>query len=785
MKVKNETIRLYKPADTYFIVNDDDPDLTPIRLSLPQPPDATLIDGYGLHPDEQCFAYMDVPKRLRIIEKEVADKLRDAYSRNTNNTITIEKAVETFWSIFEERRDELQQEEEYIKNIHWYRTYGYWFYNDGKPTYMPPDYFDFLNFWRMQDVPQNGGRPEYRDDDRIKYLYWHYLETCTETFSDLDKQGKAIRVDGVYNTQDVGGRVFYGGVEPKYRRRGATHQACHKIKKGVESMFGGYGTIISMDGDNAVVHFTKKLLPALNEYPMFLKPRWDGNNTSKNIKYRTRNNDYLNPCLNGLIDYTESAGEMKNDGDKLHYYLSDEEGKASKSSGDILERWNVNKLAQSTGGGSSIVGFCLHPSTVEMMNEGGTAYRKLTELSDFYRRIPGKGQTLSGLGLIFFPAHRGLENFIDKFGMSVVEKPTKRQIELSPDAKFARLKMGAHEYLMKERTALLAEGSPRALETYRSIRRKMPMCFAECWIGTSGDMGFNLEKIDQRLMELDRKSKMIKGNFQWEQNIPDTRVIFVPNENGRWEVSLTLDSSQTNLKKKVQVYNARTNMWEWQWQGLHFNEFTLGADPFEYTNKAESKQRDDSSRQSNGGFGVLRSRSLEVDKSDDPSEWTTRRFVCSYSYRPPSTYEFNEDVIMTCVYYGCSVYMERNKTSLWQGLVERGYGGFLQFDVNLSTGKPNDKPGSYAGEDTKNELFSETKDYVNYHCHIEEHSSYLKEVKNIRGREEMTKYDRFTGHGWALVGDKRKSGGLYSKKQEKQSNNASVSGVLKAIMGRS
>jgi len=218
---------------------------------------------------------------------------------------------------------------------------------------------------------------------------------------------------------------------------------------------------------------------------------------------------------------------------------------------------------------------------------------------------------------------------------------------------------------------------------------------------------------------------------------------------------------------------------------LHFNEFTLGADPFEYTNKAESKQRDDSSRQSNGGFGVLRSRILEVDKSDDPSEWTTRRFVCSYSYRPPSTYEFNEDVIMTCVYYGCSVYMERNKTSLWQGLVERGYGGFLQFDVNLSTGKPNDKPGSYAGEDTKNELFSETKDYVNYHCHIEEHSSYLKEVKNIRGREEMTKYDRFTGHGWALVGDKRKSGGLYSKKQEKQSNNASVSGVLKAIMGRS
>lgn len=783
MKPSKEILSLYKPPDDYFGINLNDPDLHEIYLTLPEPPPLDQISGWGKSADEQRFEYQDVPKRLKMIEKEVSDKLRNDYSRNTNNTITIEKAVEQFWVIFEERRDDLQIEEEYIKNIHWYRTYGYWFYNDGKPTYIPPDYFDFLNFWRMQDVPKNGGRPEYRDADRRKYLYWHYLETCTETFADLDKEGKAVKIDGKYNMTDAGARVFYGGVEPKYRRRGATHQACHKIKKGVESMFGGYGTIISMDGDNAVVHFTKKLLPALNDYPMFLKPRWDGNNTSKSVKYRTRNNDYLNPCLNGLIDYTESAGELKNDGDKLHYALMDEEGKAGKTGGDILERWNVNKLAQSTGGGSSIVGFCLHPSTVEMMNEGGSAYRKLCEMSDFYKRIPGKGQTLSGLGLGYFSAIDGLENFIDCFGMSVVGTPTQRQRELNPNAYFSRIKMGSYEYLMKERTALLNDGSPKALESYRSLRRKMPMCFAECWIGTSGDMGFNLEKIDQRLIELERQTKMIKGNFTWEQNIPDTRVVFVPNENGRWEVSMTLDPSQSNLKKKVQVYNTQVSKWEWQWQGLHFNEFTIGVDPFEYTNKAESKNQENNSRQSNGGLAVLRERDLEIDRGDDPSEWTTRRIVVCYSYRPASTYDFNEDVLMTCVYYGGSCYVENNKTNSWEHFILRGFGGYLQYDTDMSTGKVKDKPGAYTTDAVKGELFSETKDYINFTSRIDEHASYLKECKNIRGKEEMTKFDLFAAAGYCFLGSKRKTGGIYSKKKEKQQSSVSVKDLMKAIRG--
>lgn len=774
-------IDLYKEADKTFSVNKGDTDLQTITFSLPSPPPLYLIDGHNLHPDEQYFRYKDVPKRLRIIEKEVADKLRQDYSRNTNNTITVEKAIDLFWDIFEERRDQLKEEEKYIKDIIWYRTYGYWFYNDGKPTWLPPDYFDYLNFWTMPDVVANGGRPEYRDVDRRRYLFRHYLETCTETFAELDENGFAVKRDGKYLMQDVVARTFFGSVEPKARRSGITGQACHKIKKGIESMFGGYGTIISMDGENAIVHFTKKLLPAVNNYPIFLKPRWDGNNTSKSIKYRTRLNDYTNPGLGGIIDYTESANEIKNDGDKLHFFLADEEGKVPNKGVDILERWSVNKLAQSTGGGSSIKGFCIHPSTVEQMNEGGVSYRKLCDMSNFYRRIRGVGQTQSGLGLIFFPAQDGLENFIDRFGMSVIDKPTERQIRLRPDALFAQIKIGSHEYLMQERKSLLADGSPRALETYRSRRRKMPMSYAECWIGTTGDMGFDLEKLDQREIELQRYSKVVKGDFVWEHNTPDTKVVFVPNVNGRWEVSMLLGEGMSNQKTKVKIWNARTGKWEWQWKGGLGDKFTIGADPVEWQNKTEAKLREDSSRQSNIGGGVLSEKDDSVDKGDDPSVWTTRRIIALYDYRPATTYEGNEDMLKACVYYGGTLCCESNKTNMLQHFIERGYGGLLYWERDLKTGKLKDKPGIYATASTIEELFGELKDYINLHIHITEFISLVRAFKAIRNKEDLTRWDVIAAVGWALVCSKRRLGGYYSHKKIESSRHASIEAIMRVL----
>jgi len=119
-------------------------------------------------------------------------------------------------------------------------------------------------------------------------------------------------------------------------------------------------------------------------------------------------------------------------------------------------------------------------------------------LSNFYKRISSLGQTYEGLARIFMPAYLGLEGYIDRFGMSVVDTPTERQKQLSPYSVFAMSNKGARQMLQEQRDAYLADGSPQALEAYRSLRRKSPFNWAECWLGSSGDVGWNIEILDQR-----------------------------------------------------------------------------------------------------------------------------------------------------------------------------------------------------------------------------------------------------------------------------------------------
>ena len=784
-KKQNEKVQYdYKDADTYFIINDGDVDIKPLRLSLPSPPKLKFIDGYGLPPEEQYFRPLEIPKKLIELQRRAFNQCKKNYEVNKQLVVTWDRVIDMYWTMFDEQRDDMPEEVLFIKHVHWYRNNGYWFFNDGKPTWLPPDYFDFLNFYR---IAENGGElPEYRDEDRKKYCFRHYLEHATETFADLDDNGMAVKgVDGKYKMIDIGSRVFFGDLEPKFRRRGSTHQGCHKVKKGCETTFGSYGTIISMEGDNAEKHYYKKLLPAFERYPYFLICKNDATvgRFPLKIRYRARTSMYDVYSMDSMIDFTDSADEKKNDGDKLFYSLMDEEGKADRV--DVLERWNVNKLAQSTGSGSKIIGYSQHPSTVEQMEEGGLAYMKMAQLSNFYQRIPGKGQTNSGLARIFFPAYKGLENFIDRFGMSVIDKPTERQKRLRPDALFARLDMGALEYLLNERDSLLKRGTPEAMESYRSLRRKMPIQYAECWLGSSGDMGWDLEKVDRRLVELKRKDNIRVGNFEWADDIPDSKVVFVEDKNGRFEVSRLLPDTLSNKKTKEPVYIAKKRKTEYQHAPLFTNRFTLGADPIRFSNKSDAKLRDNKSRQSDGGIAVFWERDTEIDKDDNPKEWKSSKFVVSYRYRPASTFEYNEDVLKVAVYYGATVYMERNVENLWEHFLDRGYGGYLQYDINPGTGRYNDKPGCYMDNAIKDEGFRWVKNYINKRCHMEDFASFLKEIKRMQGPEHMTYNDRFTAHMIAGLGSWRKMGNEYynPKKTEKQSEGYSIRSAVKWLRG--
>jgi len=274
----------YLPADETVLVNDNDVDLRPIRLRLPKPPDIRLIDGYGLRPEDQRFCRVEIPRKLVQLEEDAKEMEREKSSRIAGYTITRFKLQKRYWSLFLDRKEDLREEIKWIKKIWWHRIHGYWFFNFGKPTYISGWHFDYLNFWYIAEVIPDG-KLHYRDRDRKEFLFHKYTHETTETFAKTDKNGWAIpEPDGSYRMRDLGRRLCYGLVQPKNRRSGNTNKGLSISHSIVTRTIGTDGAgIMSYTGDNAEVHFTGKMLEAMNRMPLFIRPFSTSGFTSPNV----------------------------------------------------------------------------------------------------------------------------------------------------------------------------------------------------------------------------------------------------------------------------------------------------------------------------------------------------------------------------------------------------------------------------------------------------------------------------------------------------------------------
>jgi hypothetical protein len=762
------------PCDQFFggdwkrweIINDGDHSLTPIVFSMPEPPPRELIDGYGLPNDDQYFRRKEVPRKFGLIEKKAMQDLMEIEKGNRQDTVQGYKFYLRFWELVEQEEENLAEEIVWLKHIWWWRTYGYWFYNDGEPTFIPPDYFDFLTFYYIDEAVCY---PEYRHDVRRKFCFAWYLESCTETFKDLDASGRAKKnADGKYDMIDLGRRLFFGDVEPKTRRTGATHEAVHKILKGAITNLSYFSTIISFEGKNAEIHYKKKLLPAFDAYPMCLKPIWEGNRRPTVLRLDAPPNVYHTRGLKSAIAYSDSGGIFANEGDRLNGVLNDEQGKLLTASADIFERWHVNKFTMSTGMGVNILrgAYVKNPSTVEQMEGSSAPYYKMCQLSDFYKRLPVKGQTMEGFARVFLPAYLRMEGYIDRFGKSVIEKPTERQISLSPTSIFAMSKKGAKETMQSEREALLSTNTPESMELYRSIRRKSPFEWAECWLGMSGNAGYNLEIVDRRISEIDKMRSFDKppyrmGYFYREFGKPTDRVLWQDDiDNARFKLSISIPEALTNQREPIEVWDGLIQRIVPAWKPLNGQRFTLGCDPYRNLKAMDIKQASrlgsstSSSRQSDGGIAVLWEYDASIDGGRSKKDWETFRCVCSYRYRPATQEEYFNDVLMCAQYFGAMIYPEQNVEAFIAYMYKMGYGGYGLFDTDLMTGKMKPLPGRYNSTDTNQDMIREYKDYIEFRGHAECHDDLLHEIRIFRGVEDFTKLDLLTAFGMCLLGSK-------------------------------
>ena len=742
----------YVAPDASVLYHENDDALTPIRLSLPSPPRFELIDGYGLPAKDQVFKRHEVPSKLKRLEEISLEEVKKRAEGDQSYTATYFKVQQAFWKTLEEKRDYYEDEIKWIKRTWWHIVNGYWFFNNGKPTYLTGFHYYYLNFWHIDGQ----FLPQYRDRDRREFIFFQYAYTTTETFEKLDKNGIAIaEPDGSYKMVDLGKRICFGVGQNKNRRSGNTNKGLLMAWVMASTHKGTDGSgVMSMSGESSEEHMKRKLIPAWRKMPIFCKPLVYTNPTTS-IRNEAPKTELGVEDMGNAITAAGTSEANFYDGKKLWFILVDESGKAKNL--DVRERTGVLKHCIAQGNGSEIFGLMYQPSTAEDLSKGGKAYKGLLDDSWFYKRDKITGQTVSGMFRLFMPADEALDGYIDKYGYSV------KGDKLTKEWKEQGFRATATQHLKSNREQLQRDSktNPAASINLRLEKKQFPLSYDDSWVGGTGDIGFDYEILDQQLAELSRMDEPARrGNIVWSGTRFGSHPEWVPDPvNGKWYVSKFMKHQEVGMPIKDWEYDSLENTEREVYKPRYPNRFTCGADPFNFKKDSDMnidgvRTAKSNSRLSDGGIAVFWHRDYSLDPEDkNVRDWESNRFVCTYRYRESDDDKYAEDVLLTCLYYGAMCFPEVNIKVVWKKFLEWGYGGFLKYDIDKNTMKGKDYPGVNQLDRSKQEGFNLLRTHIALHGHREMHEDLITEWRNIQRIEDMNSYDLLAASLCALLGE--------------------------------
>jgi hypothetical protein len=475
--------------------------------------------------------------------------------------------------------------------------------------------------WTNIDV----GYPDFREANRILYIYW---EACK-----ADKR-------------------CFGLDYLKIRRSGFSFMSSSECVNTGTLVRDSRVGILSKTGSDAKKMFTDKVVPISQRLPFFFKPIQDGMDKPKTeLAFRipaskiTKKNmstidDMEMEGLDTTIDW-KNTDDNSYDGEKLLLLVHDESGKWLKPN-NILNNWRVTKTCLRLG--SKIIGKCMMGSTSNALNKGGEEFKKLYNDSNPIKRN-ANGQTKSGLYNLFIPMEWNMEGFIDRYGMPVLRKPTKPILGVDGEM----IDNGAIDYWEAEVDSL--KNDPDALnEFYRQFPRTESHAFRD----ESKQSLFNLTKIYQQIDYNDsliREHHLTRGSFHWKDGIKDSKVIWSPDKRGRFLVSWTPNKGLQNavIDKRGVKYPGNE----------HIGAF--GCDSYDISGTVGGGG-------SNGALHGLTKFNMDEAPSNE--------FFLEYVARPQTAEIFFEEVLMACVFYGMPILVENNKPRLLYHFKNRGYRGF-------------------------------------------------------------------------------------------------------------
>jgi len=642
---------------------------------------------------------------------------KEIYKHAKNKWVRFEqpKELSRLKNIFDWRsypENEKEKWYDYIDQEFKRREEGFWFTNNGNPTWITGTHYMYLQ-WSKIDV----GAPDFREANRLFYIFW-----------------EACKADS----------RCYGMCYLKNRRSGFSFMSsAETVNLATISSDSRYG-ILSKTGSDAKKMFTDKVVPISINYPFFFKPIQDGMDRPKTeLAYRvpaskfTRKKITANEQVEDIkgLDTTidwKNTGDNSYDGEKLALLVHDESGKWERPD-NILNNWRVTKTCLRLG--SRIIGKCMMGSTSNSLDKGGENFKKLYNASDVTKRNRN-GQTKSGLYSLFIPMEWNYEGFIDEHGVPVFTTPDADVF--APDGEL--IDIGVIDHWQNEVDGL--KGDQDALnEFYRQFPRTEEHAFRD----ETKNSIFNLVKIYEQIdynEEMSRTLGITTGNFQWVNGIKDSQVIFYPDQKGRFKVSWV---PPQQLQNRVVLKN-----------GIKYpgNEHmgAFGCDSYDISGTVDGEG-------SKGALHGLTRFSME----DAPAN----SFFLEYLSRPPTAEIFFEDVLMALVFYGMPILAENNKPRLLYYLRRRGYRGFSMNRPDKVWNKLSVAEKEIGGipnssEDIKQAHAAAIEMYIQDHVGMKQDGGfgdlYFNELLNDWAKFDInkrTKFDASISSGLAIMANNR------------------------------
>jgi len=648
--------------------------------------------GYGVDVSDGQVKETDILKRSDIPEEQFWEK--PELPKNYKLLRKQEEERQKFDPLF------INIELEEFRVREWHRRLcGVWFWNynpytkESQLEYIVGVHYFMLTYWKFQGKYFGFRIPDMK--------YWYVVKYCEDDpnclgLNDIEKRKS--------------GKTAKSGCW-MYER--ASRQENH------------HATCQSKTDDDAWEMFKKGVVHPWKTLPHFFRPTYDvmkGDDPSEELRFfntsrrgSSAEQEQTEEALNSFINFYASH-ENALDGPEVDSYVADEAGKTKKPT-SIKERQNIVRYCSEIDGEfgrrKAIYTTTVEPDKGEPENYD---FQEMTAQSNPLER-DANGRTGTGLYTLFVPAQKAM--FFDKYGYADEER--------------------AIQFLLNTRQKYENDGDSRALS---SFKRKNPMTFKEAFSGDGEHALYDPELLNNQLDAISWRNDLTeKGDLKWKDGMPfqikkDVRgeeklvvneIVWIPNENGRFEKVKDWWPKDPN---KVVENNGKF---------IPNNNFAIriGADPFKY-DKTKDKRRSNCAA---FAYQVKDQLDLENEFND--------MFVLRYCFRPGSTREANDDVLKMAWLCGCKVLFERNVNHWKDYFNEMGCGGFLVWLPGEA------EPGIYT-DGTGNVvqmICNYTESYINEHHKKILFKSLIRKDTGWLGFavEDTQKFDEPMAAGFTLI----------------------------------